>query len=113
MKKYYFSLDFLRGLTVTLMIIGHSIIVYPIDISGDPVCQAIHNFIYYFHMEIFFVLAGMCESKKNYTDVIKRKSKRLLIPYFCFGIVSIILHSYSNLVNGNEDMVSGLERLFF
>ncbi|MBQ7955059.1 MAG: acyltransferase [Lachnospiraceae bacterium] len=113
MKRYYLSLDFLRGIAITLMIIGHSIIVYPIDISGNTACQIIHNFIYYFHMEFFFILAGMCESKKRYLDVVKKKSKRLLIPYFFFGIMSIILHSYSNLVNGNEGIVSGLERLFF
>ena len=48
------EIDYLRGIAAILMILGHSFIVYPIDISEGACCKAIQHWIYTFHMELFF-----------------------------------------------------------
>ena len=53
------NVDILRGIAAVLMVLGHSFIVYPINISEVPWCAAISHFIYTFHMELFFILAGV------------------------------------------------------
>ena len=52
------EVDILRGIAAVLMILGHSFIVYPVNIASVPWCTAIGHFIYTFHMELFFILAG-------------------------------------------------------
>ena len=53
------KVDILRGIAAVLMVLGHSFIVYPINISEVPWCAAVSHFIYTFHMELFFILAGV------------------------------------------------------
>ena len=60
------EIDLLRGVAALLMILGHSFIVYPIDISGVLWCKGVQHFIYTFHMELFFILAGIVYQCRNY-----------------------------------------------
>ena len=50
------EIDILRGIAAVLMILGHSFIEYPVDISTVSWCHALGHFIYTFHMELFFLL---------------------------------------------------------
>ena len=48
MKTRNITIDIMRGITITLMIIGHLI----------PYASYSFNIIYSFHMPIFFLLSG-------------------------------------------------------
>lgn len=96
------------------MILGHSFIVYPINIANVPWCAAIGHFIYTFHMELFFILAGYvyhCFSYKNY---IKKKVERIALPYFVFGIGTVLLRAFGGAaINGTEPIGEGIIKLLF
>lgn len=79
------ELDILKGFAMICMIIGHSIIVFPIDISHVPWCERLHNFIYSFHMELLFLLSGFLYKKKDVASYFKGKVERILVPYFIWG----------------------------
>lgn len=113
-KKRIPEIDVLRGLAAALMILGHSFIVYPIDISDVPWCAATGHFIYTFHMELFFVLAGAVYHCSNYGSFIKKKTQRILIPYLFFGAVSLLLHAFGGAaVNGTESVGEGIRKILF
>ena len=52
-EKRIEQIDIARGIAGICMILGHSFIVYPIDISSVWWCHALHVWIYSFHMELF------------------------------------------------------------
>lgn len=108
------TLDLLRGIAALCMILGHSLIVYPIDISAVPWCALLKYVIYTFHMELFFLLAGWVYRCDSYSSFIKKKVLRLLVPYFIFGTFSLFVHAFGgSLVNGNTSIAEGLSKLFF
>lgn len=65
------------------MIIGH---------SGLPLI--IHDFIYSFHMPFFFIISGaLYKGQHGLRDYFNNKIKKLLIPFFLYGIVNVVLRS--------------------
>ncbi len=108
------EVDILRGIAAILMILGHSFIVYPVDISGVSWCKALQHYIYTFHMELFFVLAGVVYQCRNYGAYISKKIKRILIPYLFFGIFAMLCRAFGGvLVNGVEPIGEGISKLLF
>lgn len=78
-------LDEAKGFAILLIILGH---IYP----GD---NYIKIWLYSFHVPLFFIITGVltkhtekCISLKQY---IKRKFKRLIIPYITFELVGIFI----------------------
>lgn len=88
------ELDLMRGFAIVLMIIGHSILVHPIDFSVIPWCQVLHRWIYSFHMELFFFISGAVYYCSNYKTYIIKKIDRLLVPMLFIGVISILFHAY-------------------
>lgn len=108
------EIDILRGLAAVLMILGHSFITYPVDISRVPWCAAIGHFIYTFHMELFFVLAGVVYKCINYKEFVQSKLKRLIVPYALFGGIALVMKAIGgSLVNRYTPIVDGLFRYLF
>lgn len=98
--------DILKGIAIVLVVIGHSIS------AVDSLCP-FFNFIYSFHMPLFFFLSGYVEEKgrskyahKKYAMLLKR-GKSLLIPYIAW---TIIFHFFRNSP-GNIHMQTLLSRL--
>lgn len=69
------AIDILKGIGIILVVIGH-------NSSG-----VLRNFIYTFHMPLFFIISGFLFSKKNIKDYLMNSFQRLLIPYFLFLIL--------------------------
>lgn len=108
------EIDILRGIAAVLMILGHSFIGYPVDITNVPWCVTIQHFIYNFHMELFFVLAGVVYSCKDYKRFVKGKVKRILVPYVFFGILTLIVKAVAGAaINGVEPISQGVFKLIF
>lgn len=83
MKTRLKWIDTCKGIGIILVIIGHSI--------GD--CK-LRQWIYTFHMPLFFILTGILLYYSKYYDasfktVFYKKIKSLLYPYLTFSILSI------------------------
>jgi len=103
------ELDLLRGAAIILMITGHSILVHPIDFTGIPWCHNLHNWIYSFHMELFFLVSGCVYHCSKYRPYILNKMDRLVVPMVFMGIISIFFHSVgSDVVHKHTTMTDGL-----
>lgn len=82
-------IDMAKGYGMCAVIIAH--------ICTGP----LHEWIYTFHMPLFFFLSGYVFSNKDKFDVfINKKAKALLVPYFSLGIpmmaFTILLKIYKN-----------------
>lgn len=87
-------LDFLRGIAIITVVMGH-IIQY--NIKGEA-AENCFNFIYSFHMGFFFFISGCTAAltaKKNVwtntTSFIKKKGTTLLVPFFVWSMVGGVL----------------------
>lgn len=72
-------IDTARGIAIILMVIGH---------LGTR--SAIVQFIYSFHMPLFFVISGMTAGKGNKQSLsvyLGKRVKRLLVPYILFVLI--------------------------
>lgn len=84
------QLDIAKAICIILVVIGHYI---P---SNSPSWYIIiHDIIYTFHMPLFMFASGYIyiATKKeiSYTTFIKKKLKRLMIPYFSTSIIIITI----------------------
>ncbi len=66
------TLDILKALGIVLVIIGH-------NVSGS-----VHQYIYSFHMPMFFLLAGYLYKERDILQSIKYDFTRILLPYLMF-----------------------------
>lgn len=106
------EVDLLRGFAAICVIVGHSFITTPIDISGVSWCQQLYRIINSFHMEVFFVLAGFVYHCTSYKKYISGKIQRILVPYFFFGVLALLLHSFGGeAVNRHTPFLEGIQNL--
>jgi len=66
-------IDQLKGFAIILVVYGHN---FPL----------LENYIYSFHMPLFFFLAGIFHPKKINYHHIKKRAKQILIPYFIWAV---------------------------
>lgn len=92
-------LDCAKGVAIILVVLGH------IDMGNNP----LNNWIYSFHMPLFFVLSGMLMAYKNnclstglWVNV-KKRSVQLLYPYFTFSLITLIWLVVDQLKRGHAD----------
>lgn len=89
MKSRDDYIDFLKGMTILFVVMGHMITKFSDASSVD----ILFNFIYSFHMPLFFFISGYTEEKYciKYEDhkslMLKRRSYSLIIPYFLWKII--------------------------
>lgn len=103
------EIDIARGIAAVLMILGHSFIAYPVDVTKIEWCYRIQSFIYEFHMELFFLIAGLVYQRKEYKIYIAKKVDRILVPYIIFGVIVMFLKAFGGgAINGIEPINYGL-----
>ena len=77
-------IDMAKGYGIIMVIAGHL-----------HLPSTITNYIYSFHIPLFFFLSGyLFNTKKSFKDFVAAKIKRLIIPYICLCIPMI----FSNLL---------------
>ncbi|WP_293729844.1 acyltransferase family protein, partial [uncultured Phascolarctobacterium sp.] len=69
-------LDVLKGIGIILVAIGH---VYS--------NKTVFDWLYSFHMPLFFFAAGWAYSKKSVLTDVKKRFQTIVIPYFSFGFL--------------------------
>lgn len=80
MSKRINWIDILKAIAIFFVVLGHTL-------NGG----LIEQYIYSFHIPLFFFLSGMFFKNDKVINTFKNKSKTLLIPYFVFGIISILV----------------------
>lgn len=91
-REEYF--DVAKGIAILTVIMGH--VIHDCTLK---------NWIFSFHMPIFFLISGYFFYKKESKSFMKAKARQLLIPYIvtCVGI--IILSIIVNLLLNNSDVI--------
>lgn len=109
MKKNIINLRFIA---IFLVVLGHSIILYSNDWSiyqttyNMPILDSIKYVINIFSMPLFISISGYLykmSKRRNQHTFVKKKIKRILIPYICISLFYLIpirlLLRYSNYEN--------------
>lgn len=72
--------DNAKFIGIALMVLGHN------ELNN----QSFFDFIYSFHMPLFFILSGyFASTKSDFLTFLKRNTKGLLLPYFVFWLINL------------------------
>lgn len=93
-------IDIVKGFGIILVVLGHIISK-----------ETLKNFIYAFHMPLFFIISGMTllYSIKKYKNIKKfliSKFKTIMIPYFFFSIISFIYWFFLERYARNQNEIN-------
>ena len=72
-------LDVLKGIGIIFVAIGH---IYS--------NRTVFNWLYSFHMPLFFLAAGWVYKEKTILTDIKRRIQTIVVPYFSFGLLVLL-----------------------
>lgn len=110
----YDWLDISKGIGIVLVVIGH--VAEGLLQAGLPDGESLHpwiQFIYSFHMPLFFIISGYLFSpsyEKNPGKFIPSKLKSLVYPYLLWSVlqtgIEIFLSKYTNKGIGMEELYS-------
>ncbi|MEE1550501.1 MAG: acyltransferase family protein, partial [Nitrospinaceae bacterium] len=111
-QERYHGLDFVRAMAMLLGLGLHVCIFFmPAEsyswfsgeYSGDPVSRWLLNFIHFFRMELFFLMAGFFAElvifRKGFPRLLKDRTKRILAPFVFAVLFMVPLHSFVTNVN--------------
>lgn len=98
--------DVMRGIAIILVVVGHA-----------GISSLEWNFIYSFHMPLFFFISGyFLKTDKDFKSFCLKKLKGLYIPflkyYALFILVSPLLHIFSLTKNNYSHVGEILQALF-
>lgn len=89
-------IDSWRGLLILLVVLGHAVggAEHFSSVQYAGPLDYVYLFIYCFHMAAFFVLCGMTWNSRRigFGDFIRKKTFRLIVPYFVWGLFSVCLY---------------------
>lgn len=74
-------IDIAKGIGIIFVMIGHCVYF-----GGG-----IHNFIFSWHMPMFFILSGFVFVIEDKKKIVKRKMKTLLLPYVLFSCIGLCI----------------------
>ncbi|MBQ9765026.1 MAG: acyltransferase family protein [Lachnospiraceae bacterium] len=107
-RKEY--IDTARGIGLILLVLGHILTPY----------TYLYNWIYSFHMPLFFFLSGMVANEKrlnHFPSYLKKKASARLIPYFVIVLLAVIIcfviPSYRNDLFANVTLTKELSDIFW
>lgn len=113
-KKYFPEIDVLKGFAIFLVVLGHSIIVYPVNLHENADCLWLFDFVSSVHMPLFFLISGFCFSMGGHQPYLWKKTKRILIPYVIFTLLDMVPRSLLGfLFNRPRDMSESLKQMVF
>lgn len=114
-KIYYPEFDALKGFAMFLVILGHAIIFFPLNLHENVACDYIYRFIYTFHMPLFFCISGFLFSYKgNYRAYLWKKVRRIGIPYLVFNVMDMIPRSmFGFLFNRHRSIMESVLSILF
>ena len=85
------SLDFIKGLCILLIIVGHC-----------SVSQTMLDLLYFFHVPVFFVVSGYNYRFRNFRLEIAVNCKRLLKPFAFVGFILLVVSLFKDLYKESD-----------
>lgn len=102
-RKRLPEMDILRGMAILMVLLYHSIIVFPVNLHEIQWCSALHTFLWVVQMPLFFLVSGFCYSGlygAGYGTYLGKKCSRILVPHIVFSLLDILPRIIPNpLVN--------------
>jgi fucose 4-O-acetylase-like acetyltransferase len=99
-------LDFIKGVTIILVIIGHLI---QFSLNGREYYQnTVFVFIYSFHMPLFMAISGYLfyyAEKKTFKDILLKRLDQLIIPLLTWSLLICIVIKFKNQENNFKDFI--------
>lgn len=91
-------LDVAKGITIILMVIGHT-----------SIPKSISHFIWAFHMPLFFIASGWTSNWDKYCikNFIAHKTKAILFPFLVYSIVVLCIERYTMGIDFGEWIKQG------
>lgn len=106
--------DYAKGIGIFLVVLGHVLRgLLPAILSPSPLTQAIDQWIYTFHMPLFFFLSGLFivrSAAKPLPTLVQDKLQTIAYPYFVWSLLQELLRIGSGQVDG--DRVTALTQLW-
>ncbi|MBE6305048.1 MAG: hypothetical protein E7082_03895 [Bacteroidales bacterium] len=87
-------LDYSKTIAIYLVILGHT-----------AICPALEQFIYVFHMPLFFFMAGYVfkfEKQPTYRQFLKKNTSQLLLPYLLLNCLTFIFWLFISSQVGSD-----------
>lgn len=124
-RPHFDEIDIIKGIAILMVFYGHSFATDPINIKAGFSID-VQKCVTYYDMGLFFCASGFLFSlKDSWPEFLKKKVKRILVPYIVFCCLSVALrhlfkahtisHSEENifvvLINGQHYWF--LHTLFF
>lgn len=85
-------IDAYRGLLIFFVVIGHAVVHSSLANSG------IERYVWSFHLAAFFFISGMLFRRaegESFGKFALRKFRALMIPYYCFSLLSILIFFFA------------------
>lgn len=103
-------IDIAKGIGIIFVIIGHS-----------KIDENLYNFIYAFHMPLFFIISGyLYDSEKwknlGFMTLINKRFKAYIIPYFVLCFINLFInipYEFIKNIRGKELLVSTLRHIWY
>lgn len=103
-------LDVARGIAIILVVVGHSV---PTALrEGSIIAQYLYDFIYFFHMQLWFLLSGISYRLNNnkYKNMeskkfLLNKIKTLFIPYVFYAVLIFSIFYIGNYLPVLKDIL--------
>lgn len=101
-ETYLNWIDIVKGIGIILVVIGHSF--RPGMRLESHVCEFIYQFIYFFHMPLFFAVSGRVFyiSYEKYigrkSEFFKRKLQTLLVPMVSYAMAIYVIFEIANFI---------------
>ena len=94
--------DIAKGIGILLVLIGH--LQNDIIFSYSPYILSLCSWIFSFHMPLFFIISGMLiccrkEEEKDLKEIVRKRFRSIMIPYFWFSLIYIFIVLYSLLIS--------------
>lgn len=88
--------DYLKAIAIILVVFGHSITYYNRYHAPNFILNMTYNFIYSFHVCLFFLIAGyFCTTREGY---LKERFFRILLPSYFFSILKVV---YAHIISSD------------
>lgn len=109
------EIDILKGFAILLVVLGHGIIFFPVDLHQVPWCLTLFDWLGAVHMPLFFLISGYCFTYHgNYGEHLCKKAARLVIPYVVFGLADVVPRAlFASLVNRPASAAESLWKMVF
>ena len=104
-------IDIAKGIGIALVIVGHVVWGGNYPMKG---AESISNFIYSFHMPLFFIISGLCikDSKNIAKPVLKKMARAYLLPYAIWSVLYLAVFQLDALMGHQPSIISFNNDLF-